>query len=85
MADSWSRAPDQIQMYPDGDTITQLLASYAEVLRLVTRSSPRTEQIMSADKYLRRFSRQMEASIYKFPKFSKLQELQKLITTIASN
>ena len=23
--DSWSRAPDQIQMYPDRDTIAQLL------------------------------------------------------------
>ena len=25
MVDSWSRAPDQIQMYPDRDTIAQLL------------------------------------------------------------
>ena len=25
MDDSWSRAPDQIQMYPDRDTIAQLL------------------------------------------------------------
>ena len=27
MVDSWSRAPDQIQMYPDRDTIPQLLPS----------------------------------------------------------
>ena len=25
LVDSWSRAPDQIQMYPDRDTIAQLL------------------------------------------------------------
>ena len=25
LVDSWSRAPDQIQMYPDRDTILQLL------------------------------------------------------------
>jgi len=25
IGDSWSRAPDQIQMYPDRDTIAQLL------------------------------------------------------------
>ena len=24
LVDSWSRAPDQIQMYPDRDTIAQL-------------------------------------------------------------
>ena len=28
MVDSWSRAPDQIQMYPDRDTITQLLPAW---------------------------------------------------------
>jgi len=27
MVDSWSRAPDQIQMYPDRDTIEQLLSA----------------------------------------------------------
>ena len=25
LVDSWSRAPDQIQMYPDRDTVAQLL------------------------------------------------------------
>ena len=27
LVDSWSRAPDQIQMYPDRDTIEQLLSA----------------------------------------------------------
>ena len=27
IGDSWSSAPDQIQMYPDRDTIAQLLPS----------------------------------------------------------
>ena len=28
LVDSWSRAPDQIQMYPDRDTIVQLLPAH---------------------------------------------------------
>ena len=27
LVDSWSRAPGQIQMYPDGDTMAQLLSA----------------------------------------------------------
>ena len=33
--DSWSRAPDQIQMYPDRDTMPQLLPAPAVLLWLL--------------------------------------------------
>ena len=45
---SSSRAPDQIQMYPDRDTILQLLPAPDVLLRLLTEKSKyTTKQLMS--------------------------------------
>ena len=35
LVDSWSRAPDQVQMYPDRDTIPQLLPAQDVLRRLL--------------------------------------------------
>ena len=39
LVDSWSRGPDQIQMYPDRDTIPQLLPAPDALLRLLQEKS----------------------------------------------
>ena len=45
---SWSRAPDQIQMHPDQDTIPQLLPAPDVLLRLLTEKSKyTTKHLMS--------------------------------------
>ena len=38
LVDSWSRGPDQIQMYPDRNTIPQLLPAPDVLLRLLQES-----------------------------------------------
>ena len=40
IVDSWSRAPDQIQMYPDRDTIPQLLPEKSKYITKHLMSGP---------------------------------------------
>ena len=48
LVDSWSRGPDQIQMYPDRDTIPQLLHAPDVLLRLLQEKSKYiTKHLMS--------------------------------------
>ena len=46
MVDSWSRAPDQIQMYPDRDTIAQLLPARRLRLFVKGKSTYITKHLM---------------------------------------